>query len=156
MANLPYEKQFADLKKEVDALTNSMTKLDAAFNETVKTGAKIQSQKPTTLKETNEATKKLNTNTNKLTNLEKERIKTQNKIKQVFTQSLALQEKQTKTLIKGQERLKLARKQAREEAQKGLGVTKKTGGLFRSMTKSILESAGALLGFQAALNDPPV
>ena len=85
----------------------------------------------------------------KLTNLEKERIRVAQQTKKVFAQNLAAEEKATKTLILGQERLKIARKKSREEAQKQLGVIKKSNGLFRSMAKSMLAAGAAMVSIQA-------
>jgi hypothetical protein len=85
------------------------------------------------------------------TALEKERIRVQQQTKKVFTQTLAAQEKGTKKLILGQERLKLVRKQAREEAQKSLGIAKKQGSIFKSLGKAIVSYGAAFLGLNAAI-----
>ena len=45
-----------------------------------------------------------------------------------------------------------ARKKAREEAQKSLGVTKKSSGLFKSMAKSIAAVGVAAIGIRTVFN----
>ena len=86
---------------------------------------------------------------NKLTSLQKERMRIAEQRKKVLAKTLSLEEKGTKTLIKGQE---IAQKKAREEAQKSLGVSKKQNGLFKSMAKGMIAAGAAALSLRAAFN----
>ena len=100
-SKLPYEKQFADLKTLIAEFTQTMAQLNVVTDEYIKKGQIIQKQKPTTLKETNETTKRLHENTQKLTTLEKEREKVKEQQTKTLTKILVNREKYNKFLQKG-------------------------------------------------------
>lgn len=130
-------KILADVNKQYAGAKNT-TQLKAALNKQEQANVTIQKSQKTI--------------TEKNTALQKERIRVENQKKTILAKTLALEEKGTKTLIKGQERLKIARKKAREEAQKALGVNKKSNGLFRSMAKSMIAVGVAAIGIRTVFN----
>lgn len=143
-------KELAESVKLMTAATNSAIELSKAFNPK---SVKDVTESVSKYNEQNKRSQKIaKDGTDKLTALQKERIRVENEKRKILAKTLALEEKSTKTLIKGQERLKIARKKAREEAQKDLGVSKKRNSLFKSMTKSILAAGAATLSLRAAIN----
>lgn len=118
----------AELNKALVGVKDSLIKLDAS----AKTTAKTQDDLKTKTKANKTATEQLT------------------KAQKAEAEVLRLATKQGKEEIAAQVKLTQAKKLAREEAQKNQGVIKKTGGLFRSMTKSILTAGAAYLSLRAA------
>lgn len=148
------QKTNEELRESNELLKSQIKLLDKLNGEYAETKTNIQLKDK--LNKQERANLKIRENQKKITTtntaLEKERIKIQQQAKRVFAQTLALEEKGTKTLIKGQERLRYARKQAREEAKKSLGISRKSGGIFGGLTKNILAAGGAMIGFSTILS----
>lgn len=140
-----------ELKKSVELLTKELGLIKNINTELSKTKNSVQLKTALNKQEKinntiGEKQKKIVTQN---TALQKERIRVEQQKKKVLAQTLALEERSSKTLIKGQERLKIARKKAREEAQKDLGVAKKRDSLSKAMTKSILAAGAAMISLNA-------
>ena len=100
---LPYEKEFADLIKTVQSLTEKMSLLNAETDKYITKSKASQKEKPTTLKEYSTATEKLTTNTKELINidiqkekLQQQKIKTEKDLLTLATKKANEEKKEAK------------------------------------------------------------
>jgi hypothetical protein len=116
-------KEIGDLAKEIAELRKQFTETQKVFDKS----SKSQNDLAKKTKAVSDADKEL------------EKIKKR-------------QLKITKEVVFAQEKEKQRVKELRDEYKKQQGTLKKSGGLFRSMTKSILAASGAMFGLRAAFN----
>lgn len=134
------ESAVVSLDAQVKILMGDLQKLITTVNSNSKSQVNLASK-----------TKAVETATKSITAVEKQRITIQNQIKSTFAKSLTLQEKGTRTLLKGKIRLKEEQRLLNQELTKELGISKKRSGLFRGMVKSLATVAAGYLGIQTAI-----
>jgi len=140
--NLPYEKEFADLVKTVSDLTAKIELLNQEFNKTVDSAKKMQSVRPTTLKETSQATKNLTNNTKQLVKIEGQSIKTKQDLKIALRDAnkLARQQAEIDRLrTRSGQKLNQQLKQQNQELKKLRGTS---NGLVSSLKSTALAFVG--------------
>jgi hypothetical protein len=139
--------ELAQLEQQIKLVANSLLSL---IESAKKLDVQFKSNK-TSQAQVRDGIAKLAENERILTNVDRERIAIAKKLQQTTAQVVSTQLKEGKQLVKNQVKLREARKQARLEAEKDLGITKTRTSFFKKMTQSLMATAGAYLGIVAAI-----
>lgn len=118
------------IKKSISSTNEELKELQKLTRQINATGTGAEA------KQRIELTQKLNKGVSELTTLQKERIKTQQKLKQVLAQNLSTQEKTSLVLAKGKLRLQENNRLLKEQAKEALGLV----GAYGKLTKQTSEA----------------
>lgn len=141
-----------DLIKRHNELIKLMDKLLSQTKQYVAEGQKISRALSSTQAEKyNSAIKKVGTNTRQLTAYQKQQRTVFRQLEQTKARMTSLETKRGQELVRVKVREAEARKQARIQAQKEIGIYKKVSGVFRGIGRQLVTMAGAYIGVMGVI-----